>query len=56
MDFIHKQFNDGSTFRLFNVLDDCNREGLGIEADFSLPAVRVIHALDQIIEWRGKPK
>ena len=23
--------------------------------DFSLPAERVIRALDQIIEWRGKP-
>ena len=31
-------------------------EGLSIEADFSLPAVRVIRTLDQIIEWRGKPK
>jgi putative transposase len=40
---------------LFNVLDDFNREGLGIEADFSLPVIRVIRALDQIIEWRGKP-
>lgn len=55
MDFMHDQLTDGRTFRLFNVLDDCNREGLGIEADFSLPAIRVIRALDQIIEWRGKP-
>ncbi|MBA1331480.1 transposase, partial [Candidatus Endoriftia persephone str. Guaymas] len=38
------------------VLDDFNREGLGIEVDFSFPAVRVIRALDQIIEWRGKPE
>jgi putative transposase len=56
MDFMHDQLSDGRSFRLFNVLDDFNREGLGIEADFSLPAVRVIRALDQIIEWRGKPK
>ena len=55
MDFMHDQLSDGRTFRLFNVLDDFNREGLGIEAGFSLPAVRVIRALDQIIEWRGKP-
>jgi putative transposase len=27
---------------------------LGIEVDLSLPAQRVIRALDQIIEWRGK--
>src|SRR5690606_4189208 len=31
-------------------------EGLAIEVDFSLPATRVIRALDQIIEWRGKPQ
>jgi len=37
------------------VLDDFNREGLGIEVDLSLPATRVIRSLDQIIEWRGKP-
>ena len=43
-------------YRLFNVIDDFNREGLGIEVDFSLPSERVIRALNQIIQWRGKPK
>ena len=47
--------SDGRIFRLFNVLDDFNREGLEIESDFSLPAVCVIRTLDQIIQWRGKP-
>jgi putative transposase len=56
MDFMHDQLSDGRTIRLFNVLDDFNREGLGIEVDFSLPSERVSRALDQIIEWRGKPK
>jgi len=56
MDFMHDQLADGRSFRLLNVLDDCNREGLGIEADFSLPAERVIRSLNQIIEWRGKPR
>lgn len=42
-------------FRLLNVLDDFNREGLGIEVDFSLPAERVIRSLNRIIEWHGKP-
>jgi putative transposase len=41
---------------LFNVIDDCNRAGLGIEVDLSLPSSRVARALDQIIEWRGKPR
>jgi putative transposase len=56
MDFMHDNLTDGRQFRLFNVLDDHNREGLGIEVDLSLPSVRVIRALEQIIEWRGKPK
>lgn len=56
MDFMHDALSDGRGYRLFNVLDDFNRQGLGIEVDFSLPSVRVIRALDQIIEWRGKPR
>lgn len=55
MDFMHDQLSDGRSFRLFNVLDDYNREGLGIEVDLSLPAARVIRSLERIIEWRGKP-
>jgi len=38
------------------VIDDFNREGLAIDVDLSLPAARVIRSLNQIIEWRGKPK
>ena len=55
MDFMHDQLSDGRPFRLFNVLDDFNREGLEIAVDFSLPAERVIRSLEQIISWRGKP-
>lgn len=47
---------DGRQLRTFNVLDDYNREGLTIEADLSLSSARVTRALDQVIEWRGKPK
>lgn len=55
MDFMSDTLKDGRSFRTFNVIDDYNREGLTIDVDFSLPSVRVIRALDQIIEWRGKP-
>jgi putative transposase len=55
MDFMADRLGDGRAFRLLNVLDDFNREGLGIEVDFSLPAERVIRSLDRIMEWRGKP-
>ena len=56
MDFMHDQLNDGRRYRLLNVIDDFNREGLCIEVDFSLPTERVIRSLEQIIEWRGKPR
>lgn len=56
MDFMHDQLADGRSFRLFNVIDDFNREALTIEVDFSLPAERVVRALDQVMEWRGKPQ
>jgi len=49
------RLGDGRAFRLLNVLDDFNREGMAIEVDFSLPAERVIRSSDRIIEWRGKP-
>jgi len=55
MDFMADQLGDGRTFRTLNVLDDFNREGLAIEVDISLPALRVIRTLERIIEWRGKP-
>jgi len=55
MDFMADQLSDGRSIRTLNVIDDFNREGLGIEADFSLPAERVVRSLNRIIEWRGKP-
>jgi len=45
MDFMADRLGDGRAFRLLNVLDDFNREGLGIEVDFSLRAERVIRRL-----------
>ena len=55
MDFMSDSLVDGRTLRTFNVVDDYNREGLGIEVDLSLPSTRVIRSLEHIIEWRGKP-
>jgi putative transposase len=55
IDFMSDQLVSGKTFRTFNVIDDYNREGLGLEVDLSLPSVRVIRALEQMIQWRGKP-
>ena len=56
VDFMSDSLSDGRLLRTFNVIDDYNREGLGIDVDLSLPSVRVIRCLEQIIEWRGKPE
>ncbi len=55
MDFMSDQLEDGRRFRTLTILDDFNREGLAIEVDFSLPALRVVRTLQQVLEWRGKP-
>lgn len=56
MDFMHDQLADGRNIRLFNVIDNYNREALAMEIDFSLPSERVIRTLNNVIEWRGKPE
>ena len=43
----------GRKFRTFNVIDKFNREALRFEIDTSLPAARVIRALNELVEVRG---
>jgi putative transposase len=50
-----KQLTDGRRFRTLNVLDDYNRELLGVEIDFSLPASRVVQLLTRLAECHGCP-
>ena len=38
MDFMQDCLANGRTYRLLNIIDDFNREGLSMEIDFSLPA------------------
>ncbi len=56
MAFMHNLLEDDRTLRLLNVIDGYNREAIGMEADVSLPAERVIRELKQMISWRGKPQ
>jgi len=56
MDFMCDSLVDGRRFRLLNIIDDYNRESLAIEIDTSLPALRVIRTLEQLIERRTKPQ
>ena len=55
MDFMADSLSDGRSLRTFNLIDDYNRECLAIDVDLSMPALRVIRSLEQVIEWRGKP-
>ena len=55
IDFMSDTLKDGRSFRLFNVIDDFNRESLAIEADTSLPSLRVQRVLEKLLLQRGKP-
>jgi putative transposase len=56
IDFMSDSLWDGSKIRLLNVIDDCTREILWIEADTSLPTLRVIRVLEALKETRGLPQ
>jgi len=55
-DFMADALWSGRRFRTFNIIEEFNREALRIEIDRGLPAARVVRALDELIEVRGKPK
>jgi len=52
---MHDALYGGRRFRTFNVLDEANREGLGIEVGVSIPAARVVRVLEQLITLHGRP-
>lgn len=56
IDFMSDSLWDGRRFRLLNIVDDYNREVLHIEADTSLPTVRLIRTLQYLKEFRGLPE
>jgi putative transposase len=56
IDFMSDALANGQKFRTFNVIDDFNREGLGILAGKSMPTSCVINYLDFIAEFRGYPE
>ena len=56
IDFMHDTLWDGRSYRLLNVIDDYNREVLAIEADTSLPVLRLLRVLERLKESRGLPQ
>ena len=55
IDFMSDSLWDGRKFRVLNIVDDYNREILCIEPDLSLPAHRVVRALEALEQYRGLP-
>jgi putative transposase len=56
MDFVSDQLFNRRRFRALTVMDHFTREGLALEVDFSLPALRVVRVLDRLVAERGAPE
>ena len=56
LDFVMDTLVSGRRFRILTLVDDFTRECLGLVADTSLTAPRVVRELDRIIETRGCPR
>lgn len=56
MDFMSDTLHNKVRFRTFNVIDDFNREILGIDIGTGMPSARVTRYLDQLAAWHGYPE
>lgn len=54
-DFIHDRTEQGQLLRILTVEDEYTREGLDVEVDRRLPAVRVKQVLTRLFARRGAP-
>ncbi len=55
LDYMTDALYTGRKVRIFNVIDDYNRQALAMEIDTSIPSIKVIEKLNQLIEIHGKP-
>lgn len=55
MDFMSDSLTTGRRFRVFNIIDDYNRQALCTPPEFSMPSIRVVANLKQAIDIYGKP-
>lgn len=55
MDFVSDTLHNKVRFRTFNVIDDYNREVLGIDIATGMPSARVTRYLDRLAAWHGYP-
>ena len=55
-DFMADALVCGKRFRLFNVVDDFNREALHIEVDTSIAGERLVRVFERLRRERGRPQ
>ena len=55
MDFMRDTLADGRPYRIWTLVDDATREAPLVMVDRSLPATRVVEALDFLLLVRGRP-
>jgi len=55
MDFMSDALVNGRKIRTLNIIDHYNRQCMGINIGFNMPAVVVIQYLERVIEKHGKP-
>jgi putative transposase len=55
VDFMSDTLYRGARCRLFNLIDDYNRESLAIEIDTSLRSARLVRVFERLKEERGLP-
>jgi putative transposase len=56
MDFVSDTLAHGRTFRVLTIIDEYTRECLAVEADTSLPGLRVVRVLQHLADTRGLPE
>jgi putative transposase len=56
LDFMADTLYGGRVYRTLNLIDEGNRQVLGIEVSTSIPSLRVIRVMEQLIEMHGKPR
>jgi putative transposase len=56
LDFMSDALYGGRKFRTLNVIDEANREALAVEVATSIPSVRVVRILDELVQLYGRPE
>lgn len=56
LDFMADSLYDGRQFRTLNVIDEGDRQALGVEMATSIPARRVVGVLEELIELHCPPR